>query len=252
MHPTPLLTRLSAMFATALALASLPAQGATSSPLAVKGMPAEAPLTVVASHDASTLRIQVELQAGWHLYGRDVGGGQPVELRITDGVFVAAGALVTPMDKEGLITGKGELRLPLRRVADGDVLAATMSFMVCDALQCLPPIELELRSVQGKVPDGLFRVLLVAIDESERTDRIARFLLERGFVPTVTTYAKVTTALCDANDVVLADSPTFNQTRGKKVNARGFPATQSPVVAVGFLGTQLLEAHKVAMACGYI
>ena len=52
--------------------------------------------------------------------------------------------------------------------------------------------------------------------------------------------------------VVLADSPTFNQVRGKKVDVRKFPATQAPVVAVGFLGTQLLEANRIAMACGYI
>ncbi len=220
------------------------AQAPTARPLTVAGMPADAPLTVAASVDTESLCVQVELKQGWHLYGRDVGGGKPVAVRIVDGAFAAAGELVTPMDAKGLITGKAELRLPLRRASPGDALQAAMSFMVCDALQCLPPIELELRTA--------FPVLLVAVDDGERTQRIATFLRERGLLPTVTTYATVTTALCDANEVVLADSPTFGQVRGKKINARAFPKTESPVVAVGFLGTELLEAHKVAMACGYI
>ena len=249
----PLAYSLAAALAAALLSAGLSAQ--SSSPtLTVKGMPADAPLTVTASHDSSTLRITADLKAGWHLYGRDVGGGQPVAVTITGGVFAAAGELTTPMDKQGLITGKAVLTLPLRRTSEGDTLAATVAFMVCDALQCLPPIELEVRTVatSAPAPSGPFRVLLVAVDDGERTQRIAAFLLARGLTPTVTTYALVTSELCDANEVVLADSPTFNQVRGKKINARAFPKTQSPVVAIGFLGTQVLEANKVTMACGYI
>ena len=248
----PSILRALAMLAIVLLPVAAPAQAAAATRIDVKGMPDDAPLTIVASHDAATLRLAFDLKDGWHLYGRDVGGGQPVEVRITGGVFEAAGKLVTPMNGEGLITGKGELLLPLRRTGDGAAIQATMSFMVCDALQCLPPIELELRSAQGKPQDGPCKVLLVAIDDGERTQRIAAFLRERGFVPTVATYATVTAEQCDAHDVVLADSPTFNQTRGKKANTKDFPKTESPVVAVGFLGTQILVAHKVAMACGYI
>lgn len=234
-------------------LAGLAAQGKTV-PLTVKGMPDDAPLVVVATHDGATLRVVADLADGWHLYGRDVGGGQPVVVRIGGGAFAANGALRTPMDEKGLITGKATLELPLQRVGEGDELTATMAFMVCDALRCLPPIELEL---QGPAPAAAaaaapLRVLLVAIDDGERTQRIAGHLRGQGLLPTVTTHALVTTELCDANDVVIADSPTFTFARKTKVHAEVFAKSKSPVVAVGYLGTHLLEANKVAMACGYI
>jgi len=31
-----------------------------------------------------------------------------------------------------------------------------------------------------------------------------------------------------------------------------FPRTDTPIVAVGFYGTELIEAHTVAMTSGYI
>ncbi len=220
------------------------AQAAAPRPLDVRGLPDDAPLTVAAALHADALRVRVELKDGWHLYATDVGGGQPVAIGVTGGAFAAAGAPVLPGDAKGHITGKAELVLPLRRTGDGDALQATMTFMCCDALQCLPPIELSIETP--------LRVLLVGVDDGERTQRIAAFLRERGATPTVTTYAAVTTDACDAHDVVIADSPTFNQVRGKKVDVEAFPKTSSPIVAVGFLGTQLLEANKVAMACGYI
>jgi DsbC/DsbD-like thiol-disulfide interchange protein len=219
------------------------AQGAAR-PLTVSGMPDGAPLTVTASADDAALRVRVALEDGWHLYSRDVGGGQPVAIRLTGGAFAEGGKLSLPGDAEGHITGKAELVLPLRRTGAGERLQASMSFMVCDPLQCLPPIALELTSP--------FRVLLVAVDDSERTQRIAAFLRERGIEPTVTTYADVTAAACDAHEVVIADSLTFDQQRAKKVDATKFPKTSSPVVAIGFLGTRVLQANKIAMACGYI
>ena len=233
-----------------LVLAGLAAQ-AVSVPLTVTGMPAAAPLAVTASHDGSKLHIVADLKQGWHLYGRDVGGGQPVAVTITGGAFAAAGALATPMDDAGLIIGKAELVLPLQRTGTGEALAASMAFMVCDALQCLPPIELEL-CFDPAAPREPVRVLLVGIDDGERTQRIATFLRDRGLPTTVTTYATVTAALGDAHDVVVADSPTFNQVRKTKVSAEVFAQTTTPVVAIGFLGTHVLEANKVAMACGYI
>lgn len=217
----------------------------------MKGLPADAPLTVTAHRDGLSLQIHVELQPEWHLYGRDVGGGQPVDVTIASGAFAAAGPLATPMDGKGLIRGVADLALPLRRTGSGDELSASMRFMVCDALHCLPPIELEL-AAPALLPAQPLRVLLVAVDESERTARIASFLRARGIEVTVTTYAKVTTDECDRCEVVLADSPTYGQHKDAIKAARAFPRTASPVVAVGFLGTELLEAHKVAMACGYI
>lgn len=252
--PTPFVHAARAVF-VALLLFSCGLCAQAPIALEVKGMPDGAPLAVTASHDATSLRIVADIKAGWHLYGRDVGGGTPVAVTITGGAFAASGALATPMDKDGLITCKAVLTLPLQRTGDGDALTAKMAFMVCDALMCLPPIELELRSdaaAPAAAPTGPFRVLLVAMDESERTNRIAQFLLARGFTPTVTTWAKVTAELCDANEVVIADSLTFMAQRGKGVKVEKFPKTKSPIVAVNFLGTQLLVANKIAMACGYI
>lgn len=244
-----MLQRMLRIFLCLLACASLTAQATTK--LVVRGLPDDPPLTLAVRHDGKSLRIGVDLQRGWHLYGRDVGGGQPVTVTITGGDFAADGPLQVPMDASGQVTGKAELTLPLRRTGTGNALAATMGFMVCDALQCLPPVELELKSVEQD-PQEPLRVLLVAVEEGERSQRIGGFLREHGCVPTVTTWQKVTSELCDANDVVIADSLTFGAMRGRGVKAGDFPATRSPVVAVGFLGTDLLKARRIAMASGYI
>ncbi|MBK8096023.1 MAG: hypothetical protein IPK26_02895 [Planctomycetes bacterium] len=215
--------------------------------LQVADLPSDAPLAITAERAELELRVHVVLQRGWHLYGKDTGNGQPVTVTLAaDCGFAATGPLVTPMAANGEITGNATLTLPLRQTGAGTALAATLQFMVCDALQCLPPMTVALTS--NNPP----RVLLVAVDTGERTARIAAFLQARGLPTTTTTYADVTAAVCDAHDVVLADSPTFNQARGKKVPVAKFPETATPIVAVGFLGTQLLEAQRVAMACGYI
>jgi hypothetical protein len=238
-----------------LATVGLVAQGPSpqAAALTVKGLPTAAPLQVAASLRGLELQVQVTIDAGWHLYARDTGGGQPVRIEIGPGsAFAAAGALQTPMDDKGQITGSATLALPLQKAPAGAGLRATMKFMVCDELQCLPPMQLELSLPPAS--ESALSVLLVAVDESERTARIAAFLVERGFRTDVTTYAKVQQAECDAHDVVLADSPTFGQCGGKATleDVKKFPATASPIVAVGFLGTQLLVAQKVAMASGYI
>ncbi|HEX5052737.1 MAG TPA: hypothetical protein VFZ65_13255 [Planctomycetota bacterium] len=221
--------------------------------LVVTGLPAKVPLTVAASLHEQSLAVQVAVEPGWHLYGRDTGGGQPVRIDVASwSAFAAAGPLETPMDAQGLITGEARLTLPLRAMPTGAGLRATMRFMICDALECLPPITLQLAlpevAASGKPPT----VLLVAIDESERTARIAAFLRERGLETDVTTYKKVQAAECDAHDVVLADSPTFGQCRGMAADVEKFPRTATPIVAVGFLGTQLVKAQTVAMTSGYI
>ena len=239
MHSLSLFAR--RLLAAALPLGALAAQAV---PLAIEGLPADAPLAVVAEHDGDALRVQLTLAPEWHAYARDVGGGEPVTVALAGGAFAAAGPLQLPASDDGKIHGRAELRLPLRRTAPGDSLLATMKLAVCDPLQCLPPMTLRLATP--------CTVLLVAVDDGERTQRIAAFLRERGFVPTVTTYAAVTAAACDAHDVVIADSPTFGQVRGKKVDVKAFPETASPLVAVGFLGTQLLEHQRITMACGYI
>jgi hypothetical protein len=219
-------------------------------PIAVTGMPAGAPLSVTARATPTSLSIHVQIDEGWHLYGRDTGGGRPVAVEcLPDSAFVAAGPLRLPMDERGQITGRQDLVLPLRAAAAG-ALRAKMSFMVCDALQCLPPIELTLAGTPGGAAAARLAVLLVAVAADARAERIAAFLKDRGCAVTVATWNDVTAAQCDAADVVLADSPLHGHT--KPADPARFPATGTPVVAVGFLGTALLEAQKVTMACGYI
>lgn len=221
--------------------------------LRVMGLESSGPLSLSARATPTRLIIDVQLDDGWHLYGRDTGGGQPVEVDIGDGSdFVAAGALDIPMNDKGEITGKARLSLPLRGLKDSGTLKARMRFMVCDALQCLAPTEVV---IEGGIPGGetaSLRVLLVVMARDDRASRIEAFLEKRGFEPTVTPYDAVTTEMCDAHDVVLADSPYSSEARNGARPARAFPETASPLVAVGYLGTVLLEAQKVAMACGYI
>jgi hypothetical protein len=232
-----------------LALASLPAQ----QPLAVQDLPASAPLTVAATATPAELTVVVSLQTGWHLYGRDTGGGQPVALNVQPGsAFAAAGPLQAPMDQKGEITGTAPIKLPLRRTGTGRKLEVAFRFMACDALMCLPPMQVVLAGEVADAAGAAPRVLLVVIEEGERSARTAAFLQQRGFPCTLATYDKVTAEQCDAHDVVLADSPYFEEARRATKLARAFPRTSAPIVAVGFLGTELLEAHKVAMACGYI
>ena len=224
--------------------------------LTLTGLEADAPLRLAASATPEQLTLRVELKDGWHLYGRDTGNGQPVTVEIQkDSAFVAAGRLRAPMNDQGEIVGEAELTLPLRRAGTGDALRARIQFMVCDPLQCLPPMTV---LVAGTVPTAAPTaaatpaVLLVAVASDARSTRIADFLRQRGFRPTVTTYAAVTKEQCDAHDVVIADSPYFKQAGGARKDAMRFPETATPMVAVGFLGSQVLVAQKVTMACGYI
>ncbi|MCA8965735.1 MAG: hypothetical protein KDC48_12700 [Planctomycetes bacterium] len=217
--------------------------------LVVSGMPKKAPLTVTAQHDGETLEVRFDLKKSWHVYTRDTGGGQPVAVKITGGAFAANGKLVLPRDHDGQVEGQATFKLPLRRVAEGTSLQAQVDFMVCDPLECLPPIRLQLATAAEAAP---LRVLLVAVDTEERTQRIEAFLKARGFTTGVTTYAQVRAEDCEKWDVVLADSPTFRNVKGQTGNARKFPLTKTPIVAVGFLGTELIEGQKVAMTSGYI
>ena len=141
------------------------------------------------------------------------------------------------------------MRLPITHAGEGQSLSARLDLIVCDAMTCLPPMELEIR---GEVKP--LRVLLVVDERDERSARIADFVEQRGFELAQTSYAEVTAKLCDEYDVVLADSPLFGGKRvGKHIrSAREFPRTKTPIVAVGFYGTELVEGQGVAMTSGYI
>ncbi|MHC4813000.1 MAG: protein-disulfide reductase DsbD domain-containing protein [Planctomycetota bacterium] len=228
--------------------------------LSVKGMESDDPFTLSAKASETRLTVAIHLRKGWHMYGRDVGGGQPVDVKILDGsCFQAAGKLAVPMDEEGRITGDAILTLPLRRTKKGTTLRASFSFMACDALMCLPPREVTLQTAAmaaAGTPQKL-KVLLVTLDDAERAARIKSFLETRGFGCTVTHFKDVSKEECDRHDLVLTDSPNKDKDESRasmraQRHALDFPETKSPIVTVGYLGTELLEAHKIAMACGYI
>jgi hypothetical protein len=218
------------------------------SPLAVRGVPDDAPFAVTARATAARLTVELVLGSGWHAYSRDVGGGQPVGIEVDpDSGFAAAGALRAADDGQGKLVGRVLLTLPLAATRSAERLRATLQLQVCDALQCLEPMTLE---IEG--PVGPLSVLLVAAARDARTERIAGWLRGRGFAVTIDTYAEVSAEACEAHDLVIADSDVFRKHGVGLDLVRRFPRTSAPLLAVGFLGTELVEAHGVAMTSGYI
>lgn len=218
--------------------------------LKVTGLPPDAPFSISASATDRQLTLDLIVDAGWHLYSRDVGGGQPIAVEV-GGDFQASGALVAPEDPRGYVTGLARLTLPIEVAGSGASgpfeLSAQVQLQVCDELECLAPMTVTL---EGDVE--ALRVLLVVAEEDEHAARIEAWLGGRGFAATVTTYTEVTAELCDASDVVLADSKTFRSAGVKSAVINAFPKTEAPLITVGFNGTRLVEAHGLAMTSGYI
>jgi len=217
-------------------------------PLTVHGVPDGAPFRVRATATDRELAVTLELDPEWHAYSRDIGGGRPVALTLDAGSdFMAGGALALEDDGQGKLVGQVCLALPIEREGDGYELSATLALQVCDALECLAPMKL---AIKGEVSP--LRVLLVVAQEDVRAERIRAWFAARGFATDVTTYTTVDLATADVHDVVVADSDVFQKHGvGMDVVAR-FPRTATPIVAVGFIGTQLCEAHGLAMTSGYI
>lgn len=220
--------------------------------LEVSGLPDDAPVAIRAAATTELLVVDLALEPEWHAYAIDKGEGQPITLRIDgDCAFVAAGGLRIEPSDAGVLTGDVRLELPLVAQRGAEKIRATLEFMVCDALQCLPPMSVAIRGSVAAGP-AANSVLLVADQVDERSARIEKFLGERGFDVTVTTYEKVTATDCDRVAVVLADSKLFGQGAKVRQLVLKFPQTVSPIVAVGFHGTELVEAHQIAMTSGYI
>jgi hypothetical protein len=240
--------RVRSLLTLVLAFGAACAAARAQSPLRVAGLPEGAPLSVTASATERVLLVDLALAPEWHAYARDVGNGLPVRVALAaDGDFAATGALVAPCDARGQLGGAVRLSLPIAPVGAGRALRATFDLQVCDALQCLAPMTL---TISGEVEP--VSVLLVVAETGERAERIAGWLRGRGFDVALDTYAEVTPAACDARDVVLTDSD-LSQKHGVATDVvRRFPRTASPVVAVGHLGTKLVEAHGLAMTSGYI
>jgi hypothetical protein len=194
------------------------------------------------------LRLELRLADGFHAYARDVGGGGPVTLKLDPACgYEAAGPLLPPADKGGKVFGAAVWRLPIRPQRAGAELRATAWLQVCDELMCHAPERVELSGRPGGFP-----VLLVSGARDERSGRIADFLAARGLDVDVTTYAEATAAMCERAEVVLCDSKRFRETAKVREHVLAFPQTTTPIVAVGFFGTELVEAHGVAMTSGYV
>lgn len=232
----------------ALLAAALGTAPAAQTPLAVRGVPPDVPCTVTAHATDRTLTVGLDLAPGWHAYARDVGGGEPVRITVDDACgFTAAGDLRTDDDGHGRLVGRTVLSLPIAPRDGSRALRATLALQICDALECLDPLSLTLT---GEVAP--LAVLLVVAAVDPRSDRIAAWLQDRGFDVTVDTYADVTADACARHDVVIADSDVFRRHGVGLDVVHRFPKTDTPLVAVGFLGTELVEAHGLAMTSGYI
>lgn len=242
-----------------MALLSVPSQqvsalevpqptGATE--LSVTGIPEDAPISIEASATATNVNFELTLEPEWHVYSRDVGGGQPVSVTLSSlsGV-IAKGELELPSTPSGKLSGSVPISLPIGLGPSGASrrLEGSLKLQVCDALMCLPPMEVHFG---GEIPK--LRVLLVVGEHDDRTTRIDDWLAGRGFETSVKTYADVEASDCDACDVVLADSNVFGKTSASRADVRRFPQSQTPLVAVGFNGTELIESHEIAMTSGYI
>ena len=235
--------RVSALLLLLGAVASLTAQV----PMAVS-VPHAQDCDVAATATPRELRLELQIAAGFHAYTRDVGGGGPVSIELDgDCGFEAAGALVPPDAPDGKVSGRAVWRLPIRAKGDAGELRATAWLQVCDELMCHAPERVELRGDPSAV-----KVLLVSGARGDRATRVEAFLEARGFEVASTTYAEVTAAMCEGVEVVLCDSKRFRETAKVRDRVRAFPKTTTPIVAVGFFGTELVEAHGVAMTSGYI
>ena len=241
-----------------LAAAALPYQGPEQpgqearrgGALSVTGVPESAPFTLMANATDRVLRLNLDIESGWHMYSADVGGGAPVSV-VIGGAFENDGELVFPTDPESHITGDAEICIPIRRARDAEsvtgALTATVELQVCDALECLEPMTIELRGEARALS-----TLLVVGEVDEHAARIQEWLTARGFQVTATTYEKVDAQAAEASDIVIADSKSFGAARSILTHLESFPRTETPVLAVGFAGTELVEAHGLAMTSGYI
>lgn len=205
-------------------------------------------VVLTAKASPQVLVVQLQIAEGWHAYSRDVGGGNPVKVELAEDCdFVAVGELQLPEAHEGAVSGTARWELPIKARGDGDDLRAVVWFQICDELECYAPARVD---VAGD-PQPM-KVLVVVDQEDERSQRIDDFLVANGCTVAVTTYDLVKVEQCDQHNLVLADSKLFGKGVRVRKQVQAFPRTETPIIAVGFYGTELIEAHGVAMTSGYI
>lgn len=95
---------------------------------------------------ASTLTIVMRVRDGWHAWSPAAKDQNPVTMHILPGsAFAAAGDPVFADAENGMLTGYSEIKVPLRRVAEGEALRVAVTYTVCDERSCKPPRTVELQ-----------------------------------------------------------------------------------------------------------
>lgn len=97
------------------------------------------PVRVAVEATDTTLTISLQIREGWHVYSPKSKDGQPVRISILAGsAFEAAGDVDWGDDGDGTLRDWVEIKVPMRRVAAGDVLRVQVSYVVCDERTCRP------------------------------------------------------------------------------------------------------------------
>lgn len=97
------------------------------------------------------------------------------------------------------------------------------------------------------------RVLFVTPDAG-RGGRFRDFLRSEGMACDVAVYGATSPEAAVAYDVLVADTPVgaAREVIAQGQAVQGFPAAPRPVVAIGFLGVQLLQTHHTAIGDAFL
>ncbi len=97
------------------------------------------PVTFKAEATETLLTITLRIRAGWHLYSPKSTEGLPVSFEILEGsAFEATGEANFGDDDGGTLREYVQIKLPIRRVAQGAALAINFSYTACDEKSCKP------------------------------------------------------------------------------------------------------------------
>ena len=211
----------------------------------------QAPVDVSACATQGMLFIRVDLKDQWHLYAPGSTAGVPITVKaLENSDYELSGEITVPQNDRGEISGTAVVRVPIRRKRSGNRLSVEFGYQACDARTCLLPARC---SLLGEPSRGPVDVLLMVRAQGDRADRIAGMFRSEGFRCTVRTFeSRPDRGFCDRFDVVIGDCEGYQQSKSIVSFARDFPKTQTPIIAVGFLGSELVEAHQIAMTSGYI
>lgn len=212
----------------------------------------DGPVEAKAMATGDQVFITVTIEPEWHIYAPGSKAGVPFTVKMNDGSnFQLAGDIHVDQNEKGEVGGVATIRIPITSTGDGSKLDLLFDYQACDALECEEPVRLQFT---GEVFDtSPRRVLLVVDANDERTQRISELITGAGMECETHLYKdELSREVCDSFDVVVTDCPGFRNSKDGFAGVSKFPLTDTPIVAVGFLGTNLIENHKLALTSGYI